>query len=561
MTSRLRLLLVCITALVWIPSASAGAQTPIHRDVHYADDHPSQCVDVYLAESDRPTPAMIYIHGGGWRAGSKSNVPGWLKSFVAAGELSVVAVEYRFTDVATHPAQVNDCLRAVQFVRHNAAKWNIDPNRLGVTGGSAGGHLTAYVALHDDVAKPDSDDPVERQSSRVACAVSFAGPTDWSLLSKIDHKHPAYRQLIGAEPGTPAAELPAGLIKDVSPITFASKDDPPLMQVHGDKDDIVPIEHAQNLHEKLVGLGVPSELVVIPGGNHSVAGAGNQVSQQATEFVREHLLSPVVKRDLEFAKVGEKSLLLDLYLPRGAASPPLVVFIHGGGWQSGSHKRCPVPWLAVHGFAVASISYRLTDVAIFPAQIHDCKAAVRWLRAHAADYGYDASRIGVAGSSAGGHLAVLLGTSGGVKELEGEVGGNLDYDSRVQAIVDYYGATDFILRSKTQPSRANAVGSVVYRLLGGPASEKTDLARLASGVYYVTKDDPPLLILHGAKDNKVLMDQSERIIEAYSKLDLPSQLHVLPDAGHGGEAFFAGENRQRVIRFFDKHLRGGKDSP
>ncbi len=287
---------VSLLSVVLLTGTLCFAQAPgseaAHRNLAYDDDHESQCVDVYLAESDKPTPAMIYIHGGGWRAGSKNNVPRWLRAFVAAGHLSVVAVEYRFTNVQTHPAQVDDCLRAIQFVRHNAAKWNIDPKRLGVTGGSAGGHLSAYVALHDDAAKPDSDDLIERDSSRVACAVSFAGPTDWSLLSTIEHRHPAYRQLIGYEPGTPAADLAARLIKDVSPISFASKDDPPIMQVHGDKDDIVPLQHAANLHEKLEGIGVSSELVVIPGGNHGVSGAGGPVAKRPTAFVRKYLLSP-----------------------------------------------------------------------------------------------------------------------------------------------------------------------------------------------------------------------------------------------------------------------------
>ncbi|MEO2035251.1 MAG: alpha/beta hydrolase [Planctomycetaceae bacterium] len=276
------------------------AQAPAHTDVAYDDDHKSQCVDVYLAKSDKPTPVMIYIHGGGWRAGSKQSVPGWLKAFVTAGELSVVAVEYRFTDVATHPAQVNDCLRAIQFVRQNAEKWNIDPKRLGVTGGSAGGHLSAYVALHDDAAQADSDDPVERQSSRVSCAVSFAGPTDWTLLSSIEHRHPAYRQLIGYEPDTPATQLKASLVKDVSPISFVTRDDPPVMQVHGDTDRIVPLKHAANLHAKLRSAGVKAELVVIPGGNHSVAGAGGPVAKRPTApvakrptaFVQRYLLSP-----------------------------------------------------------------------------------------------------------------------------------------------------------------------------------------------------------------------------------------------------------------------------
>lgn len=284
----------CVSALVLIGAlASSGlAQMPTHNDVAYDDDHASQCVDVYLAKSDQPTPALIYIHGGGWRGGSKKHVPGWLKAFVAAGKLSVVAVEYRFTDVATHPAQVNDCLRAIQFVRHNAKAWNIDPDRLGVTGGSAGGHLSAYVALHDDAAQTDAKDPVERHSSRVACAVSFAGPTDWSLLGSIPHSHPAYRQLIGYKPGTPAEELDAALIKDVSPITFVSKDDPPIMQVHGDKDVIVPLEHATKLHERLQSTGVRTELVVIPDGNHGVSGGAGPHADRPKDFVEEILLKP-----------------------------------------------------------------------------------------------------------------------------------------------------------------------------------------------------------------------------------------------------------------------------
>ncbi|MCO8124645.1 alpha/beta hydrolase [Stieleria sp. TO1_6] len=270
--------------------AQSDDSVTIKRDIAYDDDHPAQKMDVYLGDSVHPLPAMIFLHGGGWRGGSKKHVPGWLHALVAQGKLSVVSVEYRFTDVKTHPAQVNDCLRAIQFVRQHADQWNIDPKRIGVTGGSAGGHLSAYVALCDDVANPDSQDPVQRNSSRVACAVSFAGPTDWTLLRSIDHQHPAYRQLIGSEPGTPADQLDAGLVKSVSPITYATSDDPPMMQVHGDADVIVPIKHASNLHEKLQSVGVESQLVVIPNGNHGVAGAGDQVSKQATAFVQQHLI-------------------------------------------------------------------------------------------------------------------------------------------------------------------------------------------------------------------------------------------------------------------------------
>ena len=291
--SPILILATCFLALTFSTVAAQAAEAPtVHKDIAYDDADAAQKLDVYLAKSDEPTPVMVYLHGGGWRAGSKNHIPGWLMNGVRQGRFSVVSVEYRFTNVAPHPAQVHDCMRAVQFVRHNAADWNIDPDRIGVTGGSAGGHLTLWVALHDDIADADSGDPVEKRSSRVACAVSFAGPTDWSLLAELEHKHPAYRQLLGYEPGTPADEMDAKAIKDVSPISFVSKDDPPVMQVHGDKDKIVPLEHARNMHQRLKSTGVKTELVIIEGGTHGVAGAGPRVSKRADTFVREQLLQP-----------------------------------------------------------------------------------------------------------------------------------------------------------------------------------------------------------------------------------------------------------------------------
>ncbi|MCA8992118.1 MAG: serine hydrolase [Planctomycetaceae bacterium] len=261
-----------------------------------------------------------------------------------------------------------------------------------------------------------------------------------------------------------------------------------------------------------------------------------------------------VIKDVEYASVDGNSLKLDLYLP-AADNPPLVVWIHGGGWRNGSKDRCPVTWLTGHNYAVASISYRLTDKAVFPAQIHDCKGAVRWLRAHAKEYGYSAKKVAVAGSSAGGHLATLLGTTSDVKELEGNVGGNADYSSRVDAIVDFYGPVDFIQRTKSQPNKTTEEGSPVRLLLGGPADEKVELARLASPAFHVTKDDPPVLIFHGSKDNTVLMAQSERLVSACTEAGVPVTLNVLEGLGHGGNGFFEGENQTKLVAFLDEHLK------
>jgi len=261
-----------------------------------------------------------------------------------------------------------------------------------------------------------------------------------------------------------------------------------------------------------------------------------------------------VIKDIEFAVVQGQSLKLDLYLPDKPKGSGLVVWIHGGGWHKGSKDKCFITWLPQHGYTVASISYRLSSVAKFPAQLHDCKGAVRWLRANAGKYGYNSKRVFVAGASAGGHLTALMATTSGHKLLEGKSGGNLDQSSTVQGAVDYYGPTDFILRSQTQPSRANEKGSVVYELLGGGAHEKVAAAKLASACYHVSKDDPPLLVFHGTKDRTVLLDQSQAITTAYKKAGLPIKLHIIEGASHGGNSFYSGENAKRLLEFLKSRI-------
>lgn len=269
-------------------------------------------------------------------------------------------------------------------------------------------------------------------------------------------------------------------------------------------------------------------------------------------------------RNIEYATVDDQQLMLDLFLPEGSGSekPPLLVWIHGGGWRAGSRAKPPVRRLAEDGIAIASISYRFTDVAIFPAQIHDCKGAIRWLRANAEEYGYDDGRIAVGGSSAGGHLALLVGTTAGVKELEGTVGGNEQFSSSVLAVVDYFGPSDFLLRGRTQPEMAYSEKAGSFALLGGlqPGASSVDkrLEKTASPSHWVGKGDPPLLMLHGTKDTRVLMDQSERMLDHYKEFDLEAELIRVKDAGHGGMEFFLGENYQRVREFLKDSFASAK---
>ena len=259
-------------------------------------------------------------------------------------------------------------------------------------------------------------------------------------------------------------------------------------------------------------------------------------------------------RDLVYARAGAKELALDVYVPEGVAKPPLVVWIHGGAWRAGSREKPPALFLTQRGFAIASISYRFTQEAIFPAQIHDCKAAIRWLRANAPKYGYDATRIGVWGASAGGHLVSLLGTSGGVKELEGELG-PLDQSSSVQAVVDFFGPTDLTQMSKF-PSKMDhdAADSPESQLIGGPVQQNKEKAQRANPIAYVGSDDPPFFIVHGDQDPLVPPNQSELLEAALKKAGVPIKFTILPGAGHGGPQFGMPEMRNEIAAFFAKHL-------
>lgn len=268
-----------------------------------------------------------------------------------------------------------------------------------------------------------------------------------------------------------------------------------------------------------------------------------------------------VERDLVYARAGDKDLLLDLYRPEGEArNLPVVVWVYGGAFRAGSkddRQTAGATWLAQHGYAVAAFNYRLSQVAKFPAQTHDTKAAIRWLRANAAKYGLDAGHIAAWGASAGGHLSAMLGTSGGVAELEGDSEVQKD-SSRVQAVVDFFGPTDFLqMDAKALPGgqKHDAADSPESQLIGGPIQENKEKASLANPVRYVTPDDPPFLILHGERDPLVPVNQSELLYEALKKAGVDVTFHKIVGAGHGGPQFSTPVVRAMVLAFLDQHLK------
>jgi acetyl esterase/lipase len=300
-----------------------------------------------------------------------------------------------------------------------------------------------------------------------------------------------------------------------------------------------------------------------------VAGIAVQPAMAADELLPPPTAHPAVKKaaapdvpkfaNVQYGDGTNTANLLDIYLPEKVDKPvPVVVWVHGGGWANGDKSPSKqFLQLLPHGFAVASINYRLSGEAPFPAQIDDCKGAIRYLRAHAKEFQIDPDRIGVWGVSAGGHLVALLGTSGDVKELEGKVGGNLNVSSRVQAVSDYAGPTDLskvFAQGADMPAFMNNVvlrGYYENLLGGGPVETHPDLIRLANPITYVTADDPPFQIFHGDKDVMVPIGQAQLLADALKVKGVECDYTILPGMGHG----FGQKQYLATIAFFETHLK------
>jgi acetyl esterase/lipase len=265
-----------------------------------------------------------------------------------------------------------------------------------------------------------------------------------------------------------------------------------------------------------------------------------------------------VERDIVFAQTADGPLALDIYTPwdRPAGGLPVVVFVFGGGWFAGNKNQLQLldgHLLAREGYAVVATSYRRTDLATFPAQIHDVKATIRWVRAHADEYGFDPNAIGAWGGSAGGHLVALLATTNGNAELEGDTGGEAlrGHSSDVQAVVDFFGPTHLPRLRGSAPG----IEWMVEGLLGGPIAERLTLAELASPELHVSPETAPLLIVHGAEDPTVPLGQSTGFQARLQQAGADSTLRVISGAGHGGDSFLAPELREEIVAFFARHLK------
>lgn len=263
-------------------------------------------------------------------------------------------------------------------------------------------------------------------------------------------------------------------------------------------------------------------------------------------------------RDITYTETPHGPLLLDLYLPdRATPSPvPLVLFVHGGGWRNGSKETMRGQGFTDSGFAVASLNYRLTGTAPWPAQIHDCKAAVRWLRAHSREYGWHPDRIGAWGTSAGGHLVAMLAVTGNRAEWEGEHGPR-KVSSALQAACNWCGPTDLL--SLHDPARRvprqDVIVEVTEALIGGKLEARMEAARHASPLLHIGPGCPPVFTMQGLEDDVVSPAHAQPFHDRMLAAGNDSELHLLAGAGHG---FHTPEREQMVLDFFHRTLGTGR---
>jgi acetyl esterase/lipase len=502
--------------------------------------------------SDR-RPAAVFFFGGGFVNGSPKQFFS-KAAYLASRGMVTASAEYRIKNKhKTTPVEsLADCKTAFLWLRTNAAAHGIDAARIAAGGGSAGG----------------------------TCAMNLASEPETTPNLLL-----LYNPATDVEqPWSPIRQMKAGL--------------PPMVMFYGTEDP--HYTKAKAYYQKARELKVPVELYFGKGQKHGFFNdkPGGDYSWHAATlymtdaFLRRHgyvqghptipqpggsqavlfsEASPVprplparplppgvrAERDIVYAKAGERELKLDVYLPEGpSARPrPLIVWIHGGAWRAGSKEQTPILPLLRQGYAGASVGYRYTQEAPFPANVQDCKAAIRYLRANAAKYNIDPNRIAVWGSSAGGHLVAFLGTSGDVAEFEG-THGVTGVSSRVQAVVDWFGPTR-VARMSHHPSRMDhdSPESPENQLIGALIQQNPELAERANPARYASKDDPPFLIQHGDADPLVPMEQSEILADALKAAGAKVELQPMAGAGHGGPQFQTPENLLKVKAFLDSALK------
>ena len=600
------------------PPGGAGGPpkviTATLTNIAYAGTSGTQVLDLYLPEGDGPFPVVVNIHPGGFFSGDKDMVPGSTGKALLQAGYAIASINYRLSGEATFPAAVLDAKAAVRFLRANAAKYNLNPDKIAAFGQSAGGNIASMLGTAGDVA--EFDDPSLGNagvSSRVQAVINWFGPNDFSQMdaqakaqgcAASDQTHSAADSFESKYLGTAVSGAPE-LVQKANPITYISKDDPAFLVQKGDQDCTIAIENTKMLADALAAAGLDVHYDLLKGVGHGdgfdatapvfesesnsqalVGFLNTKLGVQATAAAS--LAPTATPSDAAAAPVGRgapgggmtqikatptvkdaayasasPTQKLDLYLPEGSGPFPLIINVHGGAFKMGDKSNpAGADEFLANGYAVASVDYRLSGEALAPAQIQDVKAAVRWLRANASKYNLDPQKFAAFGQSAGGNLVALLGTSCGAVALEGADLGNADQASCVQAVIDWFGPTDFLQMDQqfagtSCPATHDAADSPESLVVGAPIQTVPDKVQLVNPITYVAAEAPAFLIQHGTADCNVPPQQGQLLYDALKAAGSnKATLTFLEGAGHGGPQFSDAANMKLVLDFLARYLKG-----
>jgi arylformamidase len=373
--------------------------------------------------ADGAMPCILCIHGGGFRAGNRDSYNPLLLKLAGRGYVAA-SVTYRLAPKYQFPAAIYDVKAAVRWLRGNAALYQIDPDRVGVTGDSAGGHLAQFLGVTGDVKQFEGDEGNAAQSSRVACVVNRYGPSDFTK---------SYGKSVDAAEVLPlwlGGDLDQARVKHLlaSPLNWVTPAAAPTLLLHGTDDKYVAYEQAVWMRDRLKSCGVQVEMLTLEGAGHGFKGADAEKAEAAMLAFFDSQLKNAgtpshmnVRRDIPYTDSADSRQRLDLYAPAGAHDLPVVFWIHGGGWQAGDRTSVQLKPKAFveKGFVFVSTGYRLLPNVEMVEIFHDIAKSLHWVRDHISEYGGDPKRIFVMGHSAGAQLAALISIDDRYLKAEG----------------------------------------------------------------------------------------------------------------------------------------------
>lgn len=576
--------LVRVYAQTVLQTITGGAtQTElIYKDIPYVDGSTlsAQTLDIQLPSTGQaPYPVVVYIHGGAWVIGDKtdSETRTALNAALSQG-YAVVSINYRLAQNAKWPAQIYDCKAAIRFLRANADKYGFNPDQIAVWGASAGGHLAQFMGVTNGMDRfEDLSMGSAEYSSDVQAVISNYGISD---LTKWDM--PEWLNGITTTGKDPITTLLGDNYTreqalDASPITHVSENTVPMFIAHGMNDNLVNPDESTVFAEKLIEvIGDEKVDTFFP----AVAQHADEAFWNSADVIKldlnflqkrfrptENLDSPENKRpdnwtvdlsgypnkDLGVSYANDSATQkLHVVMPENAQGPtPLIIFVHGGGFAGGNSSGSSVLYTAGgalqaldKGYAVAMVDYRCSPEANFPKPIHDVKAAIRYLRANAEKYNLDPNNFAIWGESAGGLIVDFVGTTNNNPAYEDLSMGNPGVSSAVQAVVSWYAITDMTTQRNAQYCPA---------WLGFPQSQNIEVAKDASPINHVTADAPAFYLQHGMADNEVEYQDSVRLYESLKAAtgNENTKLDLFPGITHAVKKFLSESNCSKIITWLD----------